>query len=271
MATPLLAALLLGCSGTPAERARAACEAGDARVCAELGGWLQNGEQGLITNRKQAEKYYAMACEGGVADGCRGLAETTRTTSVFVTALETGCTLEDPKACTQLGARLFRVEPRDPERGAQLLDSACAGGHEQACSEAIHRMLDAPEAQWATLGVQRGAEACLGGRTALCNDTAWAWAVHPAVDRTGVDGVEVARRAAAAEPNTPGVLDTLAAALARAGDFDRAIAMQEEALSLLGSGGGRGVFLARLEGYRARLPWNQLPKGEGYSAAEPDQ
>jgi len=65
------------------------------------------------------------------------------------------------------------------------------------------------------------------------NTAAWALATHPddAV-RDGARAVTLAERALAAQPGDASVIDTLAAAFAESGDFDRAVATQERAVAL---------------------------------------
>jgi choline-sulfatase len=67
------------------------------------------------------------------------------------------------------------------------------------------------------------------------NNYAWALATLPADDlRDGPRAVEVARAALAASgADDPGMLDTLAAALAESGEFDEAVRVQSGALELL--------------------------------------
>ena len=94
------------------------------------------------------------------------------------------------------------------------------------------------------------------------NEIAWILATHPD-DRFRKPG-EAVRLAEAAADRTarrqPVILDTLAAAYAAAGDFDRAMATAQEATALAASGGQEalvGEVGKRLELYRQRKPFRE--------------
>ena len=61
-----------------------------------------------------------------------------------------------------------------------------------------------------------------------------------------------------------GLLDTLAAAYAEAGDFDAAVNWQEKALGMLAKNDeqNRKDFEARLTLYRAKKPYHEEPKAK---------
>lgn len=94
------------------------------------------------------------------------------------------------------------------------------------------------------------------------NETAWILATHPDTRiRNPGEAVRLAERAAERTERRQAVmLDTLAAAYAAAGDFDRAIAVAQEAMSLAASGGPPGLsgeIAARLELYRQKKPFRE--------------
>ena len=55
----------------------------------------------------------------------------------------------------------------------------------------------------------------------------------------------------------PGLLDTLAAACAEAGDFDAAVRWQTKAGAMVHDAGSRSGFEARLALYRAKKPYHE--------------
>jgi hypothetical protein len=101
----------------------------------------------------------------------------------------------------------------------------------------------------------RGAES--GEPTAL-NNLAWALATseNPAV-RDGSNAVFFAKRAVAATyRKNPNSLDTLAAAYAEAGKFERAVGAEEEAIALVRTEEEmKTAFISRLKLYQAKVPY----------------
>jgi len=78
--------------------------------------------------------------------------------------------------------------------------------------------------------------------------------------RNGREAQLLAEAAQKAEPNSPTVLNSLAAALAENGDFDQAIVVANRALAnakLAGDTPALQVTEQRLAAYRARKPWRQ--------------
>jgi choline-sulfatase len=97
------------------------------------------------------------------------------------------------------------------------------------------------------------------------NEAAWILATHPdARLRNPGEAVRLAERAAErTERRQPVTLDTLAAAYAAAGDFDRAAAVAAEAMSLAAAGGPPGLsgeIAARLELYRQKKPFRETDR-----------
>jgi tetratricopeptide (TPR) repeat protein len=97
------------------------------------------------------------------------------------------------------------------------------------------------------------------------NEIAWILATHPdARIRNPAEAVRLAERAAERTARRqPVMLDTLAAAYAAAGDFDRAAAVAQEAMSLAVSSGPAGLsaeIAARLEIYRQKRPFRETDR-----------
>jgi arylsulfatase A-like enzyme/Flp pilus assembly protein TadD len=97
------------------------------------------------------------------------------------------------------------------------------------------------------------------------NEMAWILATHPdARIRNPGEAVRLAERAAERTGRRqPLMLDTLAAAYAAAGDFDRAAATAEEAMSLAASGGPVGLsgeIGTRLALYRQKKPFRETDR-----------
>ena len=102
------------------------------------------------------------------------------------------------------------------------------------------------------------------------NEAAWILATHPDTRiRDPGQAVRLGERAAEQTlRREPVVLDTLAAAYAAAGDFDRASAVAQEAAALAVSRGSRdlaGEIGKRLELYRERKPFRASGRGTGVS------
>jgi hypothetical protein len=53
------------------------------------------------------------------------------------------------------------------------------------------------------------------------------------------------------------MLDTLAAAYAEAGDFAKAVSVQQEAIALIGVGKGNNGFMSRLKLYQSNTPYRE--------------
>lgn len=106
------------------------------------------------------------------------------------------------------------------------------------------------------------------GYTESLNNLVWLWATCPEQQyRNGKKAVEIGTMLLSNSPERDaGTLDTLAAAFAEVGDFDRAVQLQLEALSKLqelDQPSRYQNFSRRLEGYRAGKAWRGSSKEGG--------
>ena len=93
----------------------------------------------------------------------------------------------------------------------------------------------------------------------VLNALAWSLATsRSAKMRDGPHAVAFAEKAVAVtNRKDPQLLDTLAAAYAEAGDFNKAISAQKEAIRLLGDEQARKDFTTRLKLYESNIPYRQ--------------
>ena len=94
------------------------------------------------------------------------------------------------------------------------------------------------------------------------NEIAWILATHPdaRVPQSGRSGPSRGARRGADRRRQPVILDTLAAAYAAAGDFERAAATAQEAASVAAADGTSALAAAigkRLELYRQGKPFRE--------------
>jgi hypothetical protein len=91
------------------------------------------------------------------------------------------------------------------------------------------------------------------------NDLARALAVSPSAEiRNGGDALRLAEEAVAATHRAnPDFLDTLAAAWAATGQFEKAVAVQQEALALAKSDPEKKDYDSRLKLYQANQPYRE--------------
>lgn len=140
------------------------------------------------------------------------------------------------------------------------LRTAAESGDPQAMVALGHRYMtgdgvekDYYEAlRWFEKGTSQGAVACE-------NCLAWLLATCPNDKiRDGKRAVDIAEQVVARSPSAANV-DTLAAAYAEVGRFDRAIATQQEALRMLNNADVARVqdYGRRLDSYRSNIPWRR--------------
>jgi serine/threonine protein kinase/Flp pilus assembly protein TadD len=93
------------------------------------------------------------------------------------------------------------------------------------------------------------------------NELAWLLATMPRDElRNGRESVELARRACElSEYKQAGLIDTLAAAHAEAGDFESAIKWSQNAVDLAADDATRAEFTTHLESFKAKRPWRESP------------
>ena len=175
---------------------------------------------------------YREASEQGVTDAYIGLGylyETGTGTDADPAAAEKwyrrGAEEDDPAAQYRLASLLFQPSREDSTATALYwFERAASGGHS-------------------------------GGE----NNAAWILATsrHDRI-RNGTLALHLAQRAVAQE-ESPGTLDTLAAAYAENGDFTRAIDIQRSAIAALSSETEslREELAGRLAGYEAQEPWRE--------------
>lgn len=178
----------------------------------------------------------------------------------WITAAIAGCEAGDAEACSTLA---FSYERSGTERdnalantaygrAAQLRQSACDGGDAAACAElgfsyaygiGVEENMAEAIALWA--------RSCDLGDAESCNAAAWELAIAPDTDEAGLaEALRLAERADSLTPDVANTLDTLAAAYARLGRFDDAVAAQEKAIALLGDFEDE-YFVERLALYQA--------------------
>jgi len=122
----------------PADKVKEAqgkCDVGDARTCFLLA--LAFGEGPL------AFAYYEKACEGGVADGCKGAALLHREGKGGVLAnqkegirfLVRACDEGEARACADVSQAYFTGQqmPQDRTKALDYARRACDGGHAERC------------------------------------------------------------------------------------------------------------------------------------------
>lgn len=135
--------------------------------------------------------------------------------------------------------------------------------HVRACSELAHLLARRGDYEVAAATLRDG----LRHRPAdirLTNDLAWLLATSPKADvRNGAEALRLASTACeAAGPPHPGLLDTLAAALAEAGRFDEAVTTATRAADLAAGAGQTQLaeaIRARAQLYAARQPYREPP------------
>ena len=112
-------------------------------------------------------------------------------------------------------------------------------------------------------GVKWYRKAAEGGFVNALNAFAWVLATSGnSAIRDGSNAVVFAEKAVAAtNRKDPPVLDTLAAAYAEAGQFEKAVKIQQEAIALLQTEAEKNDYGTRLKLYEARVPYRALEFG----------
>lgn len=130
----------------------AACDAGEALGCYNLGAMLYSADP--EHNARRAHALYQKSCDGGEPKGCANLAyleSKAGNTEQAVTLYEQACDQGAMIGCTNLAdmAQNGRGVPRDIGRAADLFERACWGGVSSACIRRAwlegQQCLDAPD------------------------------------------------------------------------------------------------------------------------------
>jgi len=102
-------------------------------------------------------------------------------------------------------------------------------------------------------------KAAEAGIPSIQNDFAWMLATSTNASlRNGALALEFAQKAVAAtRRSNAGFVDTLAAAHAEAGDFEKAVAIQKEAIALLSDTNSKQDYTSRLRLYEAKIPYHE--------------
>lgn len=119
----------------------ASCDGGDALGCVALGTLMLDDEK---LNSGDAQYLFRRACYGGEFEGCtwlgtmrqEGLGGMKANPKIANKFYEKGCKEGSSLACYKLGlnTRDGKGTKKDKARGAELLESACAAGLEDACA-----------------------------------------------------------------------------------------------------------------------------------------
>jgi len=123
---------------------RKSCKQGDPSGCAQYAYHLQEG-LGVGRDLEAAASQYAVACQGGAANACTYLGALYASGDVEIDDPErkaadlfkAACEADDPRGCLRL-ARMLRGGwnvPIDTAGARSLLNKACEGGVETACTE----------------------------------------------------------------------------------------------------------------------------------------
>lgn len=123
---------------------RKSCKRGDPSGCAQYAYHLQEG-LGVSRDLEAAAGQFAVACQGGAATACTYLGALYASGDVEIDdpqrkaadLFKAACEEDDPRGCLRL-ARMLRGGwnvPIDTAGARSLLEKACEGGAETACSE----------------------------------------------------------------------------------------------------------------------------------------
>jgi uncharacterized protein len=96
-----------------------------------------------------------------------------------------------------------------------------------------------------------------GGNIQAMNDLAWLLATSTnAAMRNGAEAVALAEKAVAATSRTnKDILDTLAAAYAETGQFEKAVSTQKDAISLIKDEDSKALYISHLKLYETNSPY----------------
>jgi TPR repeat protein len=214
---------------------RKAAEQGDAEAQSRLGDLYANGI-GVGRDYGEAAMWYRKSAEQGNPNGQHWLGH------CYLTGRGVG--KDETEAL-----KWFREAANNGNIAAQRdLGGLYATGRgvEQNSAEAI---------KW----YRKAAEA---GLPSAQNDFAWMLATSTDASlRNGLLAVTFAEKAVTATRRSDAsFLDTLAAAYAEAGDFEKAVAIQNEAVTLLKDAASKQDYTSRLRLYEAKTPYREAEK-----------
>ena len=182
---------------------QAACEAGNAVCCNDLGKIYEAG-QGIGTKDDiRAIELYERSCRAGIVLGCRnfesmyskGLGNSINA-RLAIELRQKACDSGEMKGCSNLGVMYENgtgFDKKDNARARELYQRACEAGEVSACSRLAHLYarsseLDKTVNQRVTKAFQK---ACDGGDAAICLDLGWRY-------ETGAGAAEKDEKRAAA-------------------------------------------------------------------------
>jgi len=250
-----------------AEWFRKAEDAGAPDALAHLGFMAEEGEGGEA-DPEAARDYFQRAADAGSA------VAQAKTGHMYLTG--DGVEADPPRALKLFRQAAEQGHPTGYMGLAYLYDSGTAV--EQDPAQALswyEKAADAgvPEAQLrlAYLGIQQGdlpgqqqagqwlSRAAAQDNVQALNDYAWLLATSPFAEvRNGQQAVTLALQAVDRR-RTPAYLDTLAAAYAETGKFDRAVEVQQEALAMVKEGEAAlaAELKSHLDAFEAGRPWRE--------------
>jgi TPR repeat protein/serine/threonine protein kinase len=247
---------------------RKAAEQGGAAGQNNLGWTYQNGE-GVAKNAAEAVKWYRKAAEQGYAAGQNNLGwmyqngkgvakNAAEAVKWYRKAADQGYAL----AQANLGEMYQRGESvaHDPIEAASWFRKAANQGDAVAQAN-LGKMYSKGEgvAKDLTEALNWFRKAAESGEAEALNDVAWFLAVcnDPKI-RNGRSAVSFAEKAVTAtNRKEPGLLDTLAAAYAEVGEFEKAVATQKEAMALLRTEQEKQDYASRLKLYESGSPYRE--------------
>jgi TPR repeat protein len=214
---------------------RKAADQGDAAAQSDLG-WLYTSGQGVEPNYAEAAAWFRKSAEQGNPNGQHWLGH------CYLSGRGVGKDETEAFKCFREAANNGNIAAQG-DLGRLY---ATGRGVEQNSAEAI---------KW----YGKAAEV---GLPSAQNDFAWMLATSTNASlRNGLLAVTFAERAVTAtRRRDASFLDTLAAAYAEAGDFEKAEAIQNEAITLLKDAASKQDYTARLRLYEAKTPYREAEK-----------
>jgi TPR repeat protein len=221
--------------GEAAKRYRKAADQGDASAQNNLGMCYARGE-GVSQDYAEAVTWYRKAADQGDASAQTNL----------------GFCCDIGQGVQQDYAEAVKWYRRAAEQGYAIAEDNL--GHCYQFGHGIQQD-DAEAVKW----YRKAAEV---GLPSAQNDFAWMLAISTDASlRNGLLAVTFAEKAVTATRRSDdNFLDTLAAAYAEAGDFEKAVAIQNEAITLLKDAASKQDYTSRLRLYEAKTPYREAEK-----------